>query len=282
MEIREISGETIAAAVERLFLRANTVLPQDMKESLLNARGGETAENAVEILNVLVENYEYAEKSNTPICQDTGMAVVFLEIGSDVHITGMLPEEAVNEGVRRAYVNGYFRKSVVVDPLRRTPGHDNTPAVVHISIVRGDRVKITAMPKGFGSENMSALRMFNPSVAKEEIEDFVAGVVKDAGGRPCPPVVVGVGIGGTAEKACLLAKRALAREAGSANGDPLYAEMERRILEKINATGVGPQGMGGRTTALSVSIEPFATHIAGLPVAVNLCCHVNRHASEVL
>ena len=282
MKIREMDGERIAEAVEQLFIRANTILPEDMKRTIRQARCEEVLDRAAEILDVLIENYEYAESDGIPICQDTGMAVVFLEIGRDVHITGMLPEEAVNEGVRRAYVGGFFRKSVVLDPVRRTPGTDNTPAVVYIDIVRGDRVKITAMPKGFGSENMSALRMFNPSASQEEIESFVVETVKNAGGRPCPPVVVGIGIGGTAEKACLLAKRALARETGKVHEDPLYAEMEKRILEKINATDVGPQGMGGRTTALGVAIEPFATHIAGLPVAVNLCCHVNRHAVAIL
>ena len=282
MKIREMDGERIAEAVEQLFIRANTILPEDMKQTIRQARCEEVLDRAAEILDVLIENYEYAESDGIPICQDTGMAVVFLEIGRDVHITGMLPEEAVNEGVRRAYVGGFFRKSVVLDPVRRTPGTDNTPAVVYIDIVRGDRVKITAMPKGFGSENMSALRMFNPSASQEEIESFVVETVKNAGGRPCPPVVVGIGIGGTAEKACLLAKRALARETGKVHEDPLYAEMEKRILEKINATDVGPQGMGGRTTALGVAIEPFATHIAGLPVAVNLCCHVNRHAVAIL
>lgn len=279
MGIREIDCELVSAKVAALFENAAVFLPDDVKEAIISAEKNETDTRAALILGMLRENFEYAEESGTPICQDTGMAVVFLEVGQDVHITGGALEEAVNKGVRLGYARGFLRKSVVADPLRRINTGDNTPAVIHMRIIPGDGIKITALPKGFGSENMSALRMFNPSASENDIADFVADCVKRAGGQPCPPVIIGVGIGGTAEKACLMAKHALANDISAPNESGFYAALEQKILEKVNQTGVGPQGMGGHTTALRVLIEAYPTHIAGLPIAVNIGCHAARHMS---
>jgi len=280
--MREISFEQIAETVEKLCIRAATVLPPDLAILLECAAEAEPSPAGAGALEDIVENYRYAAQAGVPICQDTGMAVVFAEVGQEAHITGGLLEDAVNEGVRRGYVNGYLRKSVVADPLRRVNTDDNTPAVLHIRLVAGDRLTLTVAPKGFGSENMSAMRMFLPSCSRAEIEDYIAEVIRTAGSNPCPPVVVGVGLGGTAEKAALLAKQALTRPVDRRNPDPYYAEMERSTLEKINRLGIGPQGFGGRTTALAVQIETYPTHIAGLPCVVNVGCHVTRHAAAVL
>jgi fumarate hydratase subunit alpha len=229
-----------------------------------------------------VENFKYAAEKGVPICQDTGMTVIFAEVGQEVHIVGGSFQDAVNEGVRRGYVNGYLRKSVVRDPLRRENTNDNTPAVLHTSIVPGDGLTITVAPKGFGSENMSAMKMFLPSCKQEDIEDFIAQCVSTAGSNPCPPVVVGVGLGGTVEKAALLAKHALTRPVDQRNPDEYYADMEKRTLDKINALGIGPQGFGGIKTAIAVNIETYPTHIAGLPCVVNMSCHATRHASATI
>lgn len=230
----------------------------------------------------IIENYRLAEEKKMPICQDTGMACVFLEIGQDVHFTGGNLTEAVNEGVRRGYANGYLRKSVVKDPVRRGNTGDNTPAMLYTEIVPGDQVKITVAPKGFGSENMSAVRMFKPSAGIEGIKEFILETVEAAGPNPCPPIVIGVGIGGTFDKAALLAKKALLRDLGSHHPDPYYAELEKEMLEKVNALGIGPQGFGGRTTAIGLNIETMPTHIAGMPCAININCHVTRHKMEVI
>ena len=269
--MRELDAGVITQAVQRLCIQANTRLPQDVKDTIAAARRAEDWSVAQDILDKIIENYSIG--GDTPICQDTGMACVFLEIGQDVHINGPLTE-AVNEGVRRGYTEGYLRKSVVRDPLDRVNTGDNTPAMVYTELVPGEQVKITVAPKGFGSENMSRIAMLKPS-------DGLDGV-KLAGPNPCPPIVVGVGIGGTFDKCALLAKRALLREMGTHNGSPFYARLEQELLEKINALGIGPQGFGGRTTALAVQIETMPTHIAGLPCAVNINCHVARHVSEVL
>ena len=236
---------------------------------------------AQEILARIAENFEIAAETKVPICQDTGMACVFLKIGQEAHITGNL-EEAVNEGVRRGYRVGYLRKSVVRDPLKRVNTGDNTPAVIHYEIVPGDKLEITVAPKGFGSENMSAIKMLKPSDGVKGVVDFVVQTVEEAGPNPCPPIVVGVGIGGTFEKAAYLAKKALLRPVDSSNEIPYYADLEQELLGRINALGIGPQGFGGGTTALGVNIETYPTHIAGLPVAVNIGCHVTRHETEVL
>ncbi|MBQ1333953.1 MAG: fumarate hydratase, partial [Clostridia bacterium] len=247
-----------------------------------SAKESEISPAGRNILDSLLENLDAAKELNVPICQDTGMAVVFMEIGQDVHFTGGDLTEAVNEGVRRAYVGGYLRKSVVSDPLERVNTDDNTPAVVHYSIVPGENVRITAAPKGFGSENMSKLKMFTPAAGEDDIVDFVTECVVSAGSNPCPPVVVGVGIGGTFELCARLAKEALQIPLDEENENPRYAALERRILQSINKTGVGPQGIGGKNTALGVKIKTYATHIAGLPVAVNISCHVTRHKTAVL
>lgn len=282
MSIREINSEVITQTVCALFMDAAVFLPADVRNAIENAKNKEMSAHAKQILEILAENCRYAEESGIPICQDTGMAVVFIELGQDVHISGDNLEDAVNKGVRQGYERGYLRKSVVADPLNRVNTGDNTPAVIHVRIVPGDKIRITAMPKGFGSENMSAVRMFTPSASDEEIADFVVETVVRAGGMPCPPVVIGVGIGGTAEKACLLAKQALIRDLTESNENPAYAQLEEKILRRVNLTGLGPQGMGGRVTALAVLIEYFPTHIAGLPVAVNISCHACRHKTAVI
>ena len=279
--MREIQASRIAETVSRLCIEANTHLPGDMKRRIQDCRECETWPVAREILDQIVENYEIADAQNVPICQDTGMACVFLEIGQEVYVNGSI-EEAVHEGVREGYKKGYLRKSVVRDPLDRVNTGDNTPAMIYYDMVPGDRIKITVAPKGFGSENMSQIKMLRPSDGVEGVKDFVLKVVSDAGPNPCPPIVVGVGVGGTFDKAALMAKKALMRSVDERNPEEFYASLEQELLEKINALGIGPQGFGGRTTALAVNIEKMPTHIAGLPVAVNINCHVTRHKTEVL
>ena len=252
-----------------------------MKNCIACAREKEQWAPAQEILDRIKENYEIADRDEMAICQDTGMACVFLEIGQDVHINGNIVD-AVNAGVKKGYGEGFLRKSVVRDPLDRVNTGDNTPAMLYTDIVPGDQVKVTVAPKGFGSENMSQLKMLKPSDGLQGVKDFVIKVVEEAGPNPCPPIVVGVGVGGTFDKAALLAKKAIIRSAEERNANPFYAELEKELLEKVNALGIGPQGFGGKTTALAVNIEYLPTHIAGLPVAVNLNCHVTRHKSEVL
>lgn len=279
--MREISSEKITEAVCRLCIQANTYLPEDVRSAIRGAYEKETWPQAKEILQRIMENDAIAREENCPICQDTGMACVFVTIGQEVHVCGDL-EKAIHEGVRRGYADGYLRKSVVRDPLERVNTGDNTPAMIYYEIVPGDSLEITVAPKGFGSENMSQIKMLKPSDGLEGVKDFVVQVVKDAGPNPCPPIVVGVGIGGTFDKAALLAKKALLRSAGQPNPNAFYGELEQELLKKINALGIGPQGFGGRTTALAVHIEKCPTHIAGLPVAVNINCHVTRHQTEVL
>ena len=279
--MRELDAARITEVVARLCVEANRHLPQDVKNCIACAREKEQWAPAQEILDRIKENYEIADRDEMAICQDTGMACVFLEIGQDVHINGNIAD-AVNEGVRKGYGEGFLRKSVVRDPLDRVNTGDNTPAMLYTDIVPGDQVKVTVAPKGFGSENMSQLKMLKPSDGLQGVKDFVVKVVEEAGPNPCPPIVVGVGVGGTFDKAALLAKKAIIRSAEERNPNPFYAELEAELLEKVNALGIGPQGFGGKTTALAVNIEYLPTHIAGLPVAVNLNCHVTRHKSEVL
>ena len=277
--MREIDSSLISEVVARLCIDANYHLPPDMKKQITSSSNEESWETASIILDQIIENFNIADENLQPICQDTGLACVFLSIGQDVHIKGNL-EEAVNEGVRKGYSQGYLRKSVVSDPLNRVNTGDNTPAMIYYDICPGDKIKITVAPKGFGSENMSQIKMLKPSDGIEGVKDFVIKVVEDAGPNPCPPIVVGVGIGGTFDKAAYLAKKALMRPVDQRNSEDFYAELEEELLKKINALGIGPQGFGGRTTALAVNIEKFPTHIAGLPVAVNINCHVTRHMTE--
>ena len=279
--MREIQASALTEVVKRLCIEANCHLPKDMQARITEARAGENWPGACEILDRIIENYTIADARSVPICQDTGVACVFLEIGQDVHVSGSIAD-AVNEGVRQGYAEGYLRKSVVGDPLNRVNTGDNTPAMIYYDLVPGDSLRVTVAPKGFGSENMSQLKMLKPSDGVEGAKEFIVRVVEEAGPNPCPPIVVGVGIGGTFDKCALLAKRALLREMGTHNGSPFYARLEQELLEKINALGIGPQGFGGRTTALAVQIETMPTHIAGLPCAVNINCHVARHVSEVL
>lgn len=280
--IRDIQAKDLTDRIKHLCIQANTILPEDIRDAVNTAAQKEDSPVGCSILQDLRENWTFAEQKGLPICQDTGMAVVFLDWGQDCHLVGGSLEDAVNAGVAQGYVEGFLRLSVVADPIRRGNTGDNTPAILHLKMVPGDKVTVTIAPKGFGSENMTKLRMFKPSVSQGEIEDFIVGCVSEAGSNPCPPVVVGVGLGGTSETAVELAKRALLRPAGTWSEDPFYAEMEQRLLERINKLGIGPQGLGGRTTALSVAILPYPTHIAGLPCAVNLGCHVTRHAQGVL
>lgn len=277
--MREVSVSQVTDLVARLCVEANTVLPRDLRERIEAAQRAETKPLGKAILGDLVENYTLAEESGLPICQDTGMAVVFLSLGQEVHLTGGPLREAVDEGVRRGYREGFLRCSVVADPLRRENTGDNTPAALYVDVVPGDGVEITVAPKGFGSENMSRIKMFTPAAAREDIMDFVVECVRAAGSNPCPPVVVGVGLGGTFEGCALAAKEALAGPVGEANPDPFYREMEEELLERLNGLDIGPQGFGGKTTALAVKVKPRPTHIAGLPCAVNIGCHVTRHAS---
>lgn len=280
--IREIEAKALSAAVRTLCIEANTILPQDLRTAICKAGQDEPSPVSQAILGDLVENYEFAQSKGLPICQDTGMAVVFLDWGQDCHLTGGCLEDAVNEGVRRGYLDGHLRLSVVGDPLRRANTNDNTPAILHLRMVPGNQVDITVAPKGFGSENMSRIAMLKPSDGVEGVKDFIVDTVEQAGPNPCPPIVVGVGLGGTFDKCALLAKKALLRELGVPSPLPFYADLERELLDRINALGIGPQGFGGRTTALAVHIETLPTHIAGLPCAVNINCHVARHATEVL
>ena len=280
--MREIQAQQITDVVERLCIEANEQLPEDIKNAIHRCRACEDWEIAQGVLDQIITNFEIAGEERVPICQDTGMACVFLEIGQDVHITGGDLREAVDEGVRRGYDKGYLRKSVVRDPVRRGNTGGNTPAMLYTEIVPGEQIKVTVGPKGFGSENMSAIRMFKPSAGIEGIKDFILETVENAGPNPCPPMVVGVGIGGTFDKCALLAKKALMRSTEERNPDPYYAALEEEMLEKINQLGIGPQGFGGRTTALALNIETMPTHIAGMPCAVNINCHVTRHKTEVI
>ena len=278
----DISAERIKDVVRKLCIEACTELPFDVRKALTAARERETLPSAVSVMDTIIENYQIAEKEKMPICQDTGMACVFLEIGQDVHIVGGPLEEAVNEGVASAYTDAYLRKSVVRDPILRGNTGDNTPAMIYETIVPGEQIKVTVAPKGFGSENMSAIRMLKPAAGLEGIRSFILETVRSAGPNPCPPIVVGVGIGGTFDKCAYLAKKALLRPIGEKNPDPYYAALEDELLAEINGLDIGPQGFGGITTALAVNIETLPTHIAGLPVAVNINCHVTRHKSEVI
>lgn len=280
--MRTIETTEITKQIKEMCIEANYFLSSDMKQAIEEAREAETAGIGRHILGKLCENMQIAGEDMIPICQDTGMAVIFMEIGQDVHFSGGYLEDAINEGVRRGYQEGYLRKSVVKDPLIRENTGDNTPAVIHYQIVPGDQVKITVAPKGFGSENMSRVFMLKPADGMEGVKQAVLTAVKEAGPNACPPMVVGVGVGGTFEKCAVLAKRALTRPVQEFSEIPYVREMEQELLEKINRTGIGPGGLGGDTTALAVHIDIYPTHIAGLPVAVNICCHVNRHVARVL
>lgn len=280
--MREISATRITDCVRNLCIEANYHLGDDVKNCLCRSCKQEPWPQAKEVLERIVENFQIADEQNQPICQDTGVACVFLEIGQDVHIVGGDLNEAIHLGVRRGYTEGYLRKSVVRDPLDRINTGDNTPAMIYTEIVPGDRVEITVAPKGFGSENMSRIAMLRPSDGLQGVKDFVIQTVSEAGPNPCPPMVVGVGIGGTFDKAAYLAKKALLRNVDTHHPNPFYANLEDELLAAVNQLGIGPQGFGGLTTALAVNIETFPTHIAGLPVAVNINCHVTRHKTEVL
>lgn len=275
--IRTVNTEDIVKNIKEMCIEANHYLSKDMDKALKDATASEKSELGKKILNQLQENLKIAAEEMIPICQDTGMAVIFLEVGQDVHFEGMAIEDAVNEGVRQGYTEGYLRKSVVGDPIIRKNTKDNTPAVIHYSIVPGNKVKITLAPKGFGSENMSRVFMLKPADGIEGVKNAIITAVKDAGPNACPPMVVGVGIGGTFEKCAILAKKALTRPVGEHSAIPYVKALEEEMLEKINRLGIGPGGLGGTTTALAVNVNTYATHIAGLPVAVNICCHVNRH-----
>lgn len=280
--MREINTNDIIKNIKEMCIEANHFFSPDMKKVFDNAKASEKSPLGRQILEQLDENLKIAREDMIPICQDTGMAVVFIEIGQDVHIVGENVEDAINEGVRQGYVEGFLRKSVVKDPLIRENTKDNTPAVIHYNIVPGENVKITIAPKGFGSENMSRVFMLKPADGIEGVKDAVLTAVKDAGPNACPPMVVGVGIGGTFEKCAILAKKALARPADSESNIPYVKDMEKELLDKINKLGIGPGGLGGTQTALAVNVETYPTHIAGLPVAVNICCHVNRHVTRIL
>ncbi len=280
--MREIHVTEIENTVAELLIQANKILPDDLRRCIACGEQAESASLPRGIMHSLLDNLDAAKELDIPICQDTGMAVLFFEIGQDVHIVGGDFESAVNRGTAKGYTQGLLRKSVVRDPLDRVNTEDNTPAVIHTRIVSGDKIHITAAPKGFGSENMSQMKMFTPSAKKEDLMDFVLQAVQDAGGNPCPPMVIGVGFGGNFEHCAYLAKKALCRPVSQPNSNPFYADMEKELLERINALGIGPQGFGGNTTALAVNIETAPTHIAGLPAAVNIGCHVTRHASKVI
>lgn len=275
--MREIVVEDITKEIAKMCIQANHYLSDDMDKALKNATKEEASPLGKKILEQLQENLTIADQEMIPICQDTGMAVVFMEIGQDVHFVGGSLEDAINEGVRQGYTDGYLRKSVVGDPIERINTKDNTPAVIHYSIVEGEKVKITFAPKGFGSENMSRVFMLKPADGIEGVKNAILTAVKDAGPNACPPMVVGVGIGGTFEKSALMAKQALTRNLNETPNISWVADLEKEMLEKINGLGIGPGGLGGSTTALAVNINTYATHIAGLPVAINICCHVNRH-----
>lgn len=279
--MRNIDAKVIEDTVARLCIEANLRLPPDVINAIERAEKAEPWDGAKRILSLLGDNVRIASEKTLPVCQDTGMVCVFVELGQDVHIEGDF-EQAVNNGVRRGYGEGYLRKSVVCDPLRRVNTGDNTPALVTVKLTRGDKMRITVMPKGFGSENMSALKMLKPADGVEGVRNFVLDTVEKAGANPCPPIIVGVGIGGSFDKAACLAKHALLRPVNEPNPDEYYAALERELLDKINALGIGPQGFGGKTTALAVLIEAMPTHVAGLPVAVNISCHATRRASASL
>ena len=279
--MKNIDAKVIEDTVARLCIEANLRLPPDVINAIESAEKAEPWDGAKRILSLLGDNVRIASEKTLPVCQDTGMACVFVELGQDVHIDGDF-EEAVNNGVRRGYGEGYLRKSVVCDPLRRVNTGDNTPALLTVKLTRGDKMRITVMPKGFGSENMSALKMLKPADGVEGVKNFVLDTVEKAGANPCPPIIVGVGIGGSFDKAAYLAKHALLRPVNEPNPDEYYAALESELLDKINALGIGPQGFGGKTTALAVLIEAMPTHVAGLPVAVNISCHATRRASASL
>ena len=279
--MKNIDAKVIEDTVARLCIEANLRLPPDVINAIERAEKAEPWDGAKRILSLLGDNVRIASEKTLPVCQDTGMACVFVELGQDVHIDGDF-EEAVNNGVRRGYGEGYLRKSVVCDPLRRVNTGDNTPALLTVKLTRGDKMRITVMPKGFGSENMSALKMLKPADGFEGVKNFVLETVEKAGANPCPPIIVGVGIGGSFDKAAYLAKHALLRPVNEPNPDEYYAALESELLDKINALGIGPQGFGGKTTALAVLIEAMPTHVAGLPVAVNISCHATRRASASL
>ena len=280
--VRTIETSEITRNIKEMCIKANHYLSDDMDDAMKQAVNTEKSPLGKKILNQLQENLEIADKEFIPICQDTGMAVVFIEIGQEVHFVGDLLENAINEGVKEGYTEGYLRKSVVKDPLIRENTKDNTPAVIHYSIVPGDKVKITLAPKGFGSENMSRIFMLKPADGIEGVKNAILTAVKEAGPNACPPMVVGVGIGGTFEKCAILAKKALTRNINENSDIPYVADLEKEMLEKINGLGIGPGGLGGTTTALAVNINTYPTHIAGLPVAVNICCHVNRHVTVII
>lgn len=280
--MREINVSEVTKAVKKLCIDANYYLSADVKNKIEEAAKNETWDMAKGILDKILTNVQISKNEDMPICQDTGMACVFVEIGQDVHLVGGNIEDAINEGVRQGYEEGYLRKSVVKDPLDRVNTKDNTPAVIYYDIVSGDKLKITVAPKGFGSENMSQLKMLKPADGLDGVKEFVLKVVKEAGPNPCPPIVVGVGIGGTFDRAANLAKKALIRPLSERNSNQFYADLENELLEKVNSIGIGPQGFGGKTTALAVNIETYPTHIAGLPVAVNINCHVTRHSEVIL
>ena len=279
--MREIKAEKVTEVVRRLCINANCYLPEDVKKRIEDMHDAESWPQAREILERIMENYQLAQEGNRPICQDTGLACVFVKIGQEVHIDGDLAA-AIHEGVRQGYTDGYLRKSVVRDPLDRVNTGDNTPAMIYYDIVPGDKLEITVAPKGAGSENMSQIKMLKPSDGIQGVKDFILWAVENAGPNPCPPIVVGVGVGGTFDKAAFLAKKALTRDLDEHNPDPFWADLEKEMLEKVNALGIGPQGLGGKTTALSVNIEQMPTHIAALPVAININCHVARHEKEVI
>ena len=280
--VRSVNVELLTQNIKEMCIQANHYLAPDMDKAMKDAHEKETKPLAKQILGQLLENLEIAGEDMIPICQDTGMAVVFLKIGQDVHFEGGSVEDAVNEGVRQGYQEGYLRKSVVGDPLLRVNTKDNTPAIIHYELVPGDRVEILVAPKGFGSENMSKIHMLKPADGVEGVKEAIVNTVREAGPNACPPVVVGVGIGGTFEKAAILAKKELTREIGTHSELPHIKELEEELLAKINEIGLGPAGLGGDTTALAVNINTYATHIAGLPVAVNICCHVNRHIARTI
>ena len=280
--MREIDAQLLTKNIKEMCIEANHYLSDDMKKVFDNARNNEKSPLGKQILEQLDENLKIAREDMIPICQDTGMSVVFVKIGQDVHITGANIEDAINEGVRQGYVEGYLRKSVVNDPIIRKNTKDNTPAVIHYEIVPGENITITVAPKGFGSENMSRVFMLKPADGIEGVKNAVLTAVRDAGPNACPPMVVGVGIGGTFEKCAYLAKKALAREADSSSDIEYVSKLENELLEKINKMGIGPGGLGGTQTALAVNVETYPTHIAGLPVAINICCHVNRHVTRTI
>lgn len=280
--MKEIHVDTIKEAITEMCISSNYFLPEDIKCAISKSREAEKNNLGKNILDKILQNIKIAEEESVPLCQDTGMTCVFLEIGQDVHIVGGNLEDAINDGVKNGYEKGYLRKSVVSDPIERVNTKDNTPAVIYYEIVPGDKLKIIVAPKGFGSENMSAIKMLKPADGIEGVKNFILDVVKAAGPNPCPPIVVGIGIGGTFDRAALLAKKALLRPIDVQNENSYYSNLEKELLKKINELNIGPQGFGGNTTALAVNIETYATHIAGLPVAVNINCHVTRHKELIL